>query len=184
MFINIKNLKKENEFMKSRIKIAINMSESEWKQRFISNIDQIDEKEDLLHDRYYIKENKTVVKLFKGYMNEKDNTFQLLYIESRYGSYNNVLCFYGRLIERENKVYVKGDLETIRVDYLREIKPLLPILILMSCVITICSFLFGNFELVLAEIFIIVLFFIAIRIKPVLLENITGRILIKKLRNP
>lgn len=54
----------------------------------------------------------------------------------------------------------------------------------MSCVITICSFLFGNFELILAEIFIIVLFFIAIRIEPVLLENITGRKLIKKLRNP
>jgi hypothetical protein len=170
--------------MENEIKIDVDMSESEWKQRFISNIDKIDEKEDLLHDRYYIKENKTVVKLFKGYMNEKDNTFKLLYIESRYGSFNNVLCFYGKLIKRENKVYIKGDLKTIRVDYIREIKPLLPILILMSCIITICSFLFGNFELILAEIFIIVLFFIAIRIEPVLLENITGRKLIKKLRNP
>lgn len=170
--------------MKKGIKIAVDMSESEWKQRFISNIDHLDETEDLIHDRYYIKENKTVVKLFKGYMNEKDNTFKLLYIESRYGSYNNVLCFYGRLIERENKVYVEGDLETIRVDYLKEIKRLLPILVLMSCVIIICSFLFGNFELILGEIFIIILFFINIKIDPVLLETIKGRKLIKKLRNP
>lgn len=79
--------------LKNGIKTAIDISQNEWKQRFISNIDKIDEKEDLLHDRYYIKENKTVVKLFKGYINEKDNTFKLLYIESRYGSFNHVLCF-------------------------------------------------------------------------------------------